>query len=118
MAVFAWGKLRHYLVALGAREVGVITGDVPAKNTFSGFTSDVVVIIAAALIISAAVAKSGVLEIPIRPTIGRLLTPRGQVPALAGATLSCPQGLNRRRPRDRDSGGRAGGPQHQDLAGL
>jgi di/tricarboxylate transporter len=83
--MFAWGKLRYDLIAVGALVLGVITRDVPAKDAFSGFTSDVVVIIACALIISAAIAKSGVLEVIIRPVIGRLGTPQAQVPVLAGA---------------------------------
>lgn len=83
---FAWGRFRYDIVALIALLAGIVVGVVPAKRAFSGFTSDVVVIIACALIISAAVAKSGVVEQALQPFLARLKTPQTQVPALAGAT--------------------------------
>jgi di/tricarboxylate transporter len=61
-------------------------GVVPLKSAFTGFTSDVVVIIAAALIVSAAIAKSGVIEMALRPLLSRLKRLRVQVPVLAGVT--------------------------------
>lgn len=92
VALFAWGKFRYDLVALGALLVGLATGLVPAKAAFSGFTSDVVVIIATALIVSAAIARSGVVELFLQPVLSRLKSARTQVPALAGTTalLSMP----------------------------
>ena len=92
VALFAWGKFRYDLVALGALLIGLATGLVPAKEAFTGFTSDVVVIIATALIVSAAIARSGVIELFLQPLLSRLKTASTQVPALAGATalLSMP----------------------------
>ena len=58
----------------------------PAKQAFTGFTSDVVVIIASALVVSAAIAPIGVIETAMRPLLSRLKTSRAQVPVLAGAT--------------------------------
>lgn len=86
VAFFAWGRFRYDIVALVALLAGILVGVVPAKHAFSGFTSDVVVIIACALIISAAVAKSGVVEQALQPFLARLKTPQTQVPALAAAT--------------------------------
>ena len=43
---FAWGRFRYDMVSLVALLVGLLVGVVPAKQAFSGFTSDVVVIIA------------------------------------------------------------------------
>lgn len=83
---FASGRFRFDLVALVALLVGVVSGIVPYKEAFSGFTSDVVVIIAAALVISAAVARSGIVELAIAPVLPYLGTVQRQVPALAGAT--------------------------------
>ena len=83
---FAWGRFRYDLVALAALLVGLATGDVPAKEAFSGFTSDVVVIIAAALIVSAAIQRSGVIEWAVRPVVKRLKRTSVQVLVLAGAT--------------------------------
>jgi di/tricarboxylate transporter len=83
---FAWGRFRYDLVSLVALLIGVAIGIVPAKSAFTGFTSDVVVIIASALVVSAAVARSGVVETAIRPLLGRLKSLSVQVPALAGST--------------------------------
>jgi di/tricarboxylate transporter len=85
---FAWGRFRYDVVALIALVCGVAAGVVPAAKAFSGFTSDVVVIIASALVISAAVARSGVVEQLLRPLLSRLKTPATQVPVLAGATAA------------------------------
>ena len=49
---FVWGRFRYDVVALIALLAGVACGVVPAAKAFSGFTSDVVVIIASALVIS------------------------------------------------------------------
>lgn len=84
--LFASGRLRYDVVAVGALLAGVLTGVVPAKEAFSGFTSDVVVIIATALVVSAAVARSGAVELALRPLLGRLKSARTQVPVLAGVT--------------------------------
>ena len=92
VAMFAWGRFRYDLVALVALLVGVTTGLVKPKAAFTGFTSDVVVIIATALLVSTAIARSGVMEMLVRPFLSRLKTAATQVPALAGATalLSMP----------------------------
>ena len=86
VATFAWGRFRYDLVSLLALVVAMAIGIVPAKAAFSGFTSDVVVIIASALIVSAAIARSGVIESAIAPLLARLTSLPVQVPALAGAT--------------------------------
>ena len=86
VAVFAWGRFRYDLVALVALLIGLATGDVPVEKAFTGFTSDVVVIIASALVISAAIARSGVVEWAVGPMLERLHSASTQVPALAGTT--------------------------------
>jgi di/tricarboxylate transporter len=83
---FAWGRFRYDVVSLVALLIGIAVGVVPAKSAFSGFTSDVVVIIASALVVSAAIARSGVIEAAIGPLLARLKTLAVQVPAMAGAT--------------------------------
>ena len=85
---FAWGRFRYDVIALIALLAGVAVGIVPVKRAFSGFTSDVVVIIACALVISAAVAQSGVVEQLLQPVLSRLKTSQTQVPVLAGATAA------------------------------
>src|SRR5439155_12487473 len=59
IVAFASGRFRNDMVALVALVIGFGSGLVPAKQAFSGFTSDVVIIIAAALVISAAMGRSG-----------------------------------------------------------
>jgi di/tricarboxylate transporter len=92
VAMFAWGRFRYDLIALGALLAGLATGVVPTKQAFSGFTSDVVVIIACALVVSAAVARSGIIELFLQPLLTRLRSPATLIPAMAGATalLSIP----------------------------
>jgi di/tricarboxylate transporter len=84
--LFAWGRFRYDVVALVALLAGIVAGVVPIKLAFSGFTSDVVVIIACALVVSAAVGRSGVIEQFLQPLLSRLKTTATQVPVLAGAT--------------------------------
>src|ERR1700761_2242193 len=86
VVLFASGRLRYDIVALGALLVAVLTHVVPADKAFSGFTSDVVVIIASALVVSTAIARSGAVELVLRPLLGTLKTARTQVPVLAGVT--------------------------------
>ena len=83
---FASGRVRFDVVALVALLVGLLTGIVPFKEAFSGFTSDVVIIIAAALVISAAIARSGIVELAIAPVLPYLNNVGRQVPALSAAT--------------------------------
>ena len=92
VAMFAWGRFRYDLVALSALLVGLLVGVVKPKEAFTGFTSDVVVIIATALVVSAAVQRSGVIEMVLRPLTARLKSAATQVPVMAGLTalLSMP----------------------------
>ena len=85
LGAFVWGRLRYDVVALAALLVGVAAGVVPAASAFDGFKSDVVVIIAAALVVSAAFERSGVVELALRPLLARLKSEKSQVPALIGA---------------------------------
>ena len=83
---FAWGRFRYDLVALVALLAGVVAGVVPVRHAFSGFTSDVVVIIVCALVVSAAVGRSGVIEQFLKPLLSRLATTAVQVPVLSAVT--------------------------------
>ena len=62
MALFAWGRLRYDLVAAVALMAAVIVGIVPPEQAFKGFSDDIVIIVGSALVVSAAVARSGVIE--------------------------------------------------------
>jgi di/tricarboxylate transporter len=85
MALFVWGRLRYDLVALLALLAATVAGIVPYDKAFTGFSDDIVIIVGSALIVSAAVARSGVIERLIR-RFGRHLTRTStQVLALTGA---------------------------------
>ena len=85
VGLFVWGRIPYDLVALMALLAGVATGIVPVRHAFDGFSEDIIVIIATALIISVAIARSGVIETFMRPLLPRLTTERSQVIVLAGA---------------------------------
>lgn len=87
IAFFVWGRLPYDLVALAALLGGIAIGLVPPAHAFDGFSNEVVIIIAAALVVSEAVGRSGVVEAVLRPVLPRLRTVRTQVPVLTGATM-------------------------------
>jgi di/tricarboxylate transporter len=82
MGLFAWGKLRYDLVALLALLASLAVGIVPADKAFDGFSDDIVIIVGSALVVSAAVARSGVIERIVRKLGSRLVTVNRQVFAL------------------------------------
>jgi di/tricarboxylate transporter len=82
MAAFVWGKLRYDVVALLALLAGVALGVVPAKEAFKGFSDDIVIIVASALIVSAAVARSGLVETALASISPRLRSTQAQVAVL------------------------------------
>ena len=85
MALFAWGKLRYDLVALLALLASLLVGIVPADKAFGGFSDDIVVIVGSALVVSAAVARSGVIERAVRWLGPYLTTLNRQIVALVGS---------------------------------
>jgi di/tricarboxylate transporter len=85
MAMFVWGKLRYDLVALMGLLASVLLGIVPAETAFRGFSDDIVIIIASALLVSAAVARSGVIQAAVRSLGPYLTSTRLQVIALSGS---------------------------------
>ena len=88
MALFVWGRLRYDLVALLALLAAIATGIVPADKAFSGFSDDIVIIVACALLVSAAVGRSGVIEDAL-VRIGPYLTTRTiQVAVLVGTVTA------------------------------
>ena len=80
IAAFIWGRWRYDVIAVTALLLGVVIGVVPAKAAFDGFKNDITVIIACALVVSAAFARSGIVESLLRPLIPRLKGSATQVP--------------------------------------
>lgn len=85
IGAFVWGRFRYDLIALVSLLAGVLLGVVPARNAFDGFSNDITVIIASALVVSAAFARSGIIEALLRPLLPHLKTERSQVPVLTAA---------------------------------
>ena len=79
MVAFVWGKWRYDLVAAGALLAAVAVGVVAPEDAFSGLSDDIVVIVASALVVSAAVARSGIMEVAVRRFAPRISTPRAQL---------------------------------------
>ena len=85
MILFVWGRLRYDLVAMLALMAAVACGIVKPDEAFSGFSDDIVIIVASALIVSAAVARSGVVERALSVVTRRVTNVRGQLVLLVGA---------------------------------
>jgi di/tricarboxylate transporter len=85
MALFVWGRLRYDLVAGVALLVAVLIGVVPTEKAFSGFSDEIVVIVAGALIVSAAVARSGIIEVALQPLAPHVTSQGAQIFVLVGA---------------------------------
>jgi di/tricarboxylate transporter len=85
MALFAWGRLRYDLVAVLALLAAIAAGIVPPNKAFTGFSDDIVIIVASALVVSAAVARSGVVERMVRMLGPYLTTITRQIVALVGS---------------------------------
>jgi di/tricarboxylate transporter len=85
MAVFIWGRLRYDLVAVLALLAAVFTGIVPHREAFSGFGDDIVIIVASALVVSAAVARSGVMEAVLHRVAPVITSVQGQIVLLVAA---------------------------------
>ncbi|HUU24172.1 MAG TPA: SLC13 family permease [Methyloceanibacter sp.] len=85
MALFIWGRLRYDLVAVLSLLAAIAAGIVPPEKAFTGFSDDIVIIVASALLVSAAVARSGVVERVVRMLGPYLTTINRQLFALVGS---------------------------------
>lgn len=85
MMLFIWGRLRYDLVAILALLASVIAGTVPAKDAFKGFSDDIIIIVASALVVSAAVAKSGIIETVLARLASRVTRVRSQLLVLVAS---------------------------------
>ena len=85
LALFVSDRLRYDLIAALALSAAVLLGVVPANKAFAGFSSSVVIIIASVLVISRAVAISGVIDNAMRRLMRILDSTTLQVGALTAA---------------------------------
>jgi len=82
MAAFLWGRLRYDIVAMLALLTAVALGLVPAADAFKGFSDDIVIIVGSALVLSAAVARSRIIERLFSKLGAGLTSTQLQVPLL------------------------------------
>jgi di/tricarboxylate transporter len=90
LGLFVWGGLRYDVVALLALAAALLAGVVPVDKAFLGFASPVIIIIASVLVLSRAIAISGVIELASR----RLLCGLHSASAQIGALTACVAGLS------------------------
>ena len=85
MALFIWGRFRYDLVAIIALLASLALGIVAPEAAFKGFSDDIVIIVGSALVISAAVQRSGVVERALRSVSRRVTSVRSQLLVLTGS---------------------------------
>ncbi|TCR65740.1 SLC13 family permease [Bosea sp. BK604] len=85
MAAFLWGRLRYDIVALLALLIGLAIGVVPVADAFKGFSDDIVIIVGSALVMSAAVARSKLIERALSRISPKLGSTQLQVTVLVAA---------------------------------
>ncbi|MGH6928120.1 MAG: SLC13 family permease, partial [Dongiaceae bacterium] len=83
LGLLAWGRIRYDVVALAALLVAVAAGVVRPEKAFLGFGDDIVIIVGSALVVSAAVGKSGIAEALIRSLAPRMSRTEIQIAVLA-----------------------------------
>jgi di/tricarboxylate transporter len=82
MAVLVWGRIRYDIVAVGALLVSLLIGIIPLEAAFSGFSNDIVIIVGAALLVSAGVSRSGITEFAIKRLAPNVTGVHGQLALL------------------------------------
>ncbi|HTJ64661.1 MAG TPA: SLC13 family permease [Alphaproteobacteria bacterium] len=85
LILFASDKLRYDLIGGLALIAAALTGIVPANHVFSGFANPVIIIIASVLVLSRAIAISGVVEGAIRRILGATKSPSIQIGVLTAS---------------------------------
>lgn len=85
MLLFVWGRLRYDMVAVLALLAALAVGVVKPKEAFTGFSDDIVIIVASALVLSAAVQRSGVIERAMLLLQRRVTRVRSQLLLLAAS---------------------------------
>jgi di/tricarboxylate transporter len=82
MAAFIWGRFRYDLVAALSLLIALAVGVVRPDKAFSGFSDDIVIIVGSALLASAGVARSGIMEFALQRFSPNLAGVRSQLALL------------------------------------
>jgi len=79
MALFVWGRFRYDVTAVIALLAAMLVGIVSPKEAFSGFSDDIVIIVGSALVMSAAVQRSGLIDGLLMRIATRVRSTTGQL---------------------------------------
>lgn len=85
MVLFLWGRFRYDVTAVIALLVALSLGVVTPADAFKGFSDDIVIIVGSALVMSAAVQRSGVIESAIALVSQRVRRVRSQLLVLSAS---------------------------------
>ncbi|MBK1669318.1 SLC13 family permease [Rhodovibrio sodomensis] len=94
LVLFAWGRWRYDVIAVGALMASVLVGVVPEDKAFEGFGHPAVITVAAVLVLSRSLRNSGLIEWVTRalnPATGR---PTTHIMALSSLTSTCSAFMN------------------------
>lgn len=92
MALFVWDRFRYDVTALIALLASMALGLVSPEQAFLGFSDDIVIIVASALVLSAAVQRSGLIEKAVAWT-GQWLRGAGSQLVVLTASVGLASGL-------------------------
>ncbi|MBE7185875.1 MAG: SLC13 family permease [Methylobacterium mesophilicum] len=82
MVAFIWGRFRYDVVAVLALLAAMAVGIVPYDAAFDGFSDDIVIIVGSALLVSAGVARSGMMEAAVQRFAPGVTSPTAQLTIL------------------------------------
>jgi di/tricarboxylate transporter len=102
IGLLIWGRIRYDLVALLALLAAIACGIVTPKDAFRGFSDDIVIIVGSALVVSAAIGRSGLVETLMKPLVPRMQTSVMQV-AVLGSAVTALSASSRTSARSRSS---------------
>lgn len=94
IGLFILDKWRYDIVALFILFLSVILGVVPANDAFTGFSDPVVVTVACILIISAAISRSGFVDVAIKLLSNFIDKPQLQITILVTMVISVSAFMN------------------------
>lgn len=92
MVLFLWGRFRYDVTAVIALLVALALGVVKPEEAFKGFSDGIVIIVGSALVMSAAVQRSGLIETAIRVVSQHVKRVRSQLFVLT-ASVGIASGL-------------------------
>jgi di/tricarboxylate transporter len=94
IGMFAWGRWRHDMVALGALLAAVGAGVVPAGDAFAGFGHPAVITVACVLVLSRGLAGSGAVDALANRVLPKEAGAAASIAALTGLVASLSAFMN------------------------